>query len=192
VTKLSPEAIEAVRLTGEAWADFKKESIDADKRLRAALEAQLAAAVKDAEMEVAYRAQAALDLGATKVALRRVTSVHPGTLERYLALVAPTDIAAVVPQRIGNAPTFEYETPDIIRITVDPAGVVDTSFSKDDERLWSGPFKVMTRPSDGRVVILPVDSGIEADGAAVAKWLRDDPANLAEVTEWVSESQQAA
>jgi hypothetical protein len=167
----SDEAVALVDAVQTKWFLYKAEVSVIELRARKRMEKEVAAELLSAKLAVAVPLRAALDAGATKVALRAVTSKNPGTLEGFLDLLVPRAEMPVdvVPARELAAIVWEG---DILRIDVSGG---------------SGLFEPFLR-GDGTVLILPGEGS--KGGAEVLLWLQADPANEQSVVDWVAANPQ--
>ncbi|MBG6106601.1 hypothetical protein [Frigoribacterium sp. CG_9.8] len=189
MTRITPEADAAVENAGRKWIAYKIEMLGLESRVRARIEADMEAAISGHSLEVARALRAALDIGATKVALRKVTSKNPGTIESFLALLDPKKEAVTV-KSLDGLKLFWGLLNGTLNITLDSATIVTTEFDRGNPLDWSALFEVFVRPGDGKVLIDAIDTSGQV-GAGVTEWLRADRANEEAVIAWVTANPQA-
>ncbi|WP_025157238.1 hypothetical protein [Leifsonia aquatica] len=182
--KLTPEAEAAVELAGKKWLKHKtaRETLEATiaKRVKTELESEMLAI----RLEFATAAQAALDAGATKMALRRVSSKNPGTLEDYLLLLAPAETPETEAEAQAAAVDVQIEwiAGDLL-IKLDPQQIAETDIDRLDPELWSGLYETFHRVEDDSWFIDPTPMVPAIHG--VTQWLFADTANHDRVVAWV-------
>ncbi len=191
MTKITPAAQALIDLAAKEWSRHKAYMNGLEAQIRARVEAETAEEKNRSALKVANALQVAIDGGATKSALKLVTTKDRTTFESYLALLDPsTDDVDVLPALPVLAPAFEVErlSEDVVNITLDPTNVAATDFDRNDPNLWTGSFEVFRRPGDGKVFIDPTGSGSSQAGIAVTEWLRADEVNTARVVATIEAS----
>lgn len=194
MTRTTPESEALIVNVGLKWSRYKAERVGIETRIRRRVEAEHAAAVLSARVEVAQAMQFAIDAGATKTSIRKVTSKNPGTVEEFLALLAPEPDTIEDTNTVAESTGLHIERlGKHLSVTLDPGFVRATEWHRNDPDLWGGLFEVFTRPTDGKVFIDPVElsEGITPP-SGVIEWLRADRANEEVVAAWVTANPQTS
>lgn len=197
MTKITAEAMALVDRAGKEWTRHKVFRASIEATIRARVEKEMAEEVERSAFQVASAMKAAIDGGATKAALRVVTTRDFRTFKSFLDLADPnaetaTTDAPPAPEA-GSAEvglTIEWERDEVLRIALEPSTVAPTEYDRGTPHLWEGLFEVYIRPADGAVFIDPTGDGGFEVGIAVTEWLRADPANHARVVAWVTDNPQ--
>lgn len=188
MTRLTPEQEGLIQQVGRKWLSYKAEVAGMEKRIRKRVEAEMQGALSASQIEVAEAARVALEGGATKVALRKVTSKHPGALESLLALLDDAQEPTAVSESSGL--NLEWGVAmGVLRISLDPSLVRNTTVDRQDAALWGGDYEVYRR-TDGKVFIDPMPSAVPTTIHGVTEWLRADRANEEVVIAWVTANPQ--
>lgn len=183
MTKLNAEQHALIEQVERKWARYKAESTGIEARIRKRIEAEAKEGLRVAKLELAESIRVALDGGATKVALRAVTSKNPGTLESFLDVVTERTPATADGVNELDALSIAWTPGGQLDITLDAAAVRETDEDRTDPLLWSGVYEAFTRPSDGKVFIDPTEDN--GGSLGVTEWLRADRANEEAVIAWI-------
>jgi hypothetical protein len=194
VTKITPQALALVEVAGKEWARHKMLVASVEARVRARVEAEAAQERDASAYKVALAMGAAIDGGATKAALRPVTTRDFRTFKSYFDLLsdAPTTSdEAVKPVSATVTLWIEWYSAEVLRLGLEPGSIAVTGYDRTQPDLWCGNFEVYRRPDDGQVFIDPTGDGGFEVGIAVTEWLRADAANLDRVVAWIDANPQA-
>lgn len=168
------------------WARYKTEQVGMESRIRKRIATEMAGVIHTLRLDVAKSMRAALDAGATKVSVRRVSSKNPGTMESLLEML--NAVAEVEETSVSEASGLNIEWQGAhLGISLDPTVVRSTEWDLHNGDLWVGVFEVFIRESDGKVFIDPVElsPGITTPSGLI-EWLRADRANEEAVVAWVT------
>lgn len=195
MTNLTIEALALVDRAGKEWVRHKELLAGVEARVRARVEAEMAEERKQSALKVSLAMQAAIEGGATKAALHRVTTRDFRTFKSFFELAdevaqpADAEIDAVEP---GAAAEWSaaWERPDVLRIKLDPMTVSSTQYDRNRPEFWDGTFEVFVRPHDGQVFVDPTGDVSFEVGIAVTEWLRSSENNLAQVVAWIADNPQ--
>ncbi|MGN6325785.1 hypothetical protein [Pseudolysinimonas sp.] len=184
MTKLSTEALAAVETTRQRWRRFKDIESSAEAIIRARVAEELGEQIHQAKLDLANSLRDAIAVPTmTKVALRSVTTKHPGTLEKYLSYGSePERVLTEAVSSVGLSIEW-WERDGSLLIVLDPRTIVSTTVDRDEPRFWHGHYTVITRQADGMRFVRPVDD--ESDtGEGITEWLRDR-SHTEVVLDWV-------
>ena len=192
MTRMTPAAAALVKLAGDEWVRHKAFLLGLEARIRAEVEAAMEVERHESEMKVSAALQVAVNGGATRNALKAVTTKDHTSFHHYLSLATPKpDVADAVEEAASAAVDFTiaWEDATVLRISLDPANVPSTKEDRTDAAAWDGLFDVLLH--DGKVFVMQqsVKGGFEV-GAGVEEWLRADERNLARVVEWIGANTQ--
>lgn len=168
-----------VNEVSRAWDAYKAERKGAEARARALIEAEVAKAIASKRSKVSEALRVALEGGATKVALKAVTTKDRRSFDSFVPLPKAPD----VPAAVGDHVAYEWAG-ELVRITLDPSAVVDPAFDPGDPRCWACEFEIYTRPTDGKEFLDPVQGREYPVGYGVSDWLYAHPAETKVILEW--------